>query len=302
MPSSSRLAGILAMVLSMGLFIASDSASKFAFDQVPVFQVVMLRALAAALICTVIILALGQGGALAHAFNPWALARGFCEVGANLGFTLAILRLPIADVTAIAQTAPLLVLLGASLIWGERIGPLRLVLIGIGVTGALLVAQPGSTAFSPYALLGFVVAACAATRDLLTRKVPPQVPAPVVALSVLLILAIAGTLGMVAFETPVMPDATSAALLVAAGALMVGGHVGVFLAYKLASARTVAPFMYALTLWAVLASIVLFGEWPNGLAVIGMILIVSAGLLAIAHDEVSLRSVRAAEAGKTDVA
>jgi drug/metabolite transporter (DMT)-like permease len=107
---------------------------------------------------------------------------------------------------------------------------------------------------------------------------------------------------MVAFETPVMPDATSAALLVAAGALMVGGHVGVFLAYKLASARTVAPFMYALTLWAVLASIVLFGEWPNGLAVIGMILIVSAGLLAIAHDEVSLRSVRAAEAGKTDVA
>ena len=50
---------------------------------------------------------------------------------------------------------------------------------------------------------------------------------------------------MVAFETPVMPDATSAVLLVAAGALMVGGHVGVFLAYKLASARSVAPFMYA---------------------------------------------------------
>jgi drug/metabolite transporter (DMT)-like permease len=99
-----------------------------------------------------------------------------------------------------------------------------------------------------------------------------------------------------------VPDATSAALLVAAGALMVGGHVGVFLAYKLTSARTVAPFMYALTLWAVLASIVLFGEWPNGLAVIGMLLIVSAGLLAIALDEVSIRSIRADEAGKSDTA
>jgi drug/metabolite transporter (DMT)-like permease len=47
---------------------------------------------------------------------------------------------------------------------------------------------------------------------------------------------------------------------------------------------------------------VLFGEWPNGLAVIGMILIVSAGLLAIALDEVSLRSIRSDEAGKTDAA
>lgn len=272
------------MVISMGLFIASDSASKFAFAHVPVFELIMLRAAAAALICLALILALGHGAGLAHMFNPWALARGLCEVMANLGFTLAILRLPIADVTAIAQTAPLLVLLGASLIWKERLGALRLVLIGLGITGAMMVAQPGATSFSPYALLGFLVAASAAGRDLMTRMVPRGIPALVVALSVLINLTIAGGIGMVAFETPIVPDLRNGLLITLAGALMVGGHVGVYLAYTLAPARTIAPFMYSLTLWAVLSSVVLFGDIPTSLAVFGMALIVVAGLLVIAAD------------------
>jgi drug/metabolite transporter (DMT)-like permease len=296
---SSRLAGSLAMLVSMGVFIAGDTASKLAFADVPVFQVVWLRALAASVFCTLIILALGQRAGLAHAFNPWALARGVCEVFANLGFTLAIVTLPIADVTAIAQTAPLLVLLGASLVWGEKIGPLRMVLIGLGVTGALLVAQPGSTAFSPYALLGFVVALSAAIRDLLSRKVPPHVPAPVVALSVLILLTLAGGIGMLVVDKPVVPSLGSGLLLVAAGALMVGGHVGIFVAYKLASARSVAPMMYSLTLWAVLSSILVFGEWPNLLAVIGIALIVTAGFLVIVLDQATTRSLRLAEGGET---
>ena len=140
----------------MGMFIASDSASKFAFTHVSVFELVMLLGLAAVVLCLLVIVLLGQTAGLSNMFNPWALARGLCEVGANLGFTLAILHLPIGDVTAVAQTAPLLVLLGASLLFSERLGVL--ILISVGVTGALLVAQPGATTFS----LGFLVALSAA--------------------------------------------------------------------------------------------------------------------------------------------
>ncbi len=203
-------------------------------------------------------------------------------MGANLGFTLAILNLPTADVTAIAQTAPLLGLLGASLIWSERLGAARLVLIGLGITGALIVAHPGATAFSPYALLGFLVAVSAAGCDLLTRNVPRDIPTLVVALSVLVILSLAGALGVAAYETPIIPDKGNSFLILLAGALMVGGHVGVYLAYTLTPARTIAPFMYSLTLWAVLSSVMLFGDRPNTLSIFGMALIVLTGLLVIA--------------------
>jgi drug/metabolite transporter (DMT)-like permease len=217
-------------------------------------------------------------------FNPLLLARGFCEVGANFSFTIAILHVPIADVTAIIQTCPLLVLAGAKLFYGESLGLSRLLLIALGITGALLVAQPGAPTASPYVLLGFVTALSAAARDLITRKVPGHIPAPIVAFAVLVFLMLAGEGAMLAFETPVLPNAWQLALIVLAAALMVAGHVLIFLAYRFAGARTIAPFMYTLTLWAVLSGVVLFGDRPNILAVAGMALILLAGLIVVYAD------------------
>jgi drug/metabolite transporter (DMT)-like permease len=281
---SPHLRGIVALVLALGMFIASDTASKFVFAHVPVFEVVMLRAAAAAIVCLALILALGQGAGLRALFNPLALARGLCEVGANLGFTIGILHLPLADVTAIAQTAPLLLLVGAKIFFGEKLGTPRLVLIALGIIGAMLVAQPGATAASRYAFFGFLVAISAAGRDLIARKVPADIPVLVVALSVLVALTIAGAIGMIATETPVMPDLRNSLLMLLAGVLMVGGHVGIFFAFKSAPARTLAPFMYVLTLWAVVMGLVFFGDVPNALAISGMALIVLAGVMVVYVD------------------
>lgn len=280
----SNLRGILSMVVAMGVLIGSDSCMKLALAEMPLFELVLMRGVASVMLCLVLLLALGHGRDMMRMFNPWVLARGLCEVSANFGFTFAIFHMPIADVTAIAQTCPLLVLLGAKLIWGERLGPSRLVLIGLGITGALLVAQPGTTAASPYAFLGFLTALSAATRDLITRKVPANIPAPVVAFTVLVSLMVVGGAGMLAFETPVMPGSRHVMLMLLAGALMAGGHICIFVAYKIGPVRSVAPFMYSLTLWAVLAGAVLFNDIPNAVAVAGMGLIVLAGLLVIYVD------------------
>ncbi|MFN0193129.1 MAG: DMT family transporter [Aestuariivirga sp.] len=284
MISSSNIRGIAAMVLAMGAFIASDSASKFALANVPMFELMMIRGYIGMVLCLIIVVLMDQGRHLASAFNPWVLARGVSEVFANFGFTLAILHMPIADVTAIAQTAPLMVLLGARVIFGDRLGISRLFLIALGLSGALLVAQPGATAASPYALLGFVVAIGATSRDLITRKVKNNVPAPVAALAVLTCLTLVSAVCTFSFETLVIPNARDTGLMFTSGALMVAGHVGVFLAYKMGEARAVAPFMYSLTVWAVLSSVVLFGDRPNLLAIAGMVVILLAGLLVIYVD------------------
>jgi drug/metabolite transporter (DMT)-like permease len=285
MTSSSHLRGILAMLTAMGVLIGSDTCMKLALPDAPFFQLVVMRGIGGVLVCLLLLLVLGQGRDISRAVNPMLLARGACEVVANFAFTLALFNMAIADLTAIAQTCPLFVLLGAWLIWGERLQTPQLLLIGLGMCGALLVAQPGTSAASPYAVLGFFTAIAAAVRDLITRKVPGEIPALVVALTVLAMLTLAGIAGMLLFETPVMPQPRTIGLMLFAGALMVGGHACVYLAYRIAPARTVAPFMYSLTLWAVLAGLLLFNDVPNPLAIAGMALVALAGLLIIFLDQ-----------------
>ncbi|MGL6182087.1 MAG: DMT family transporter, partial [Aestuariivirga sp.] len=194
----------------------------------------------------------------------------------------ALNEMPIADITAIAQIAPLLVLLGIWLFFGDRIGMLRLALIGVGITGALLVAQPGSEAASPMAILGFFTALGAAGRDIVTRKVPPGTPALIVTFSTLLIVMLCATVGSFAFETQVAPTFRHAWLMAIAGFFLMCGHLFVFLAFRIGEARVVAPFNYSFMIWAGLSGLLIFNEVPNALAIAGMALIMLAGLAVIA--------------------
>ena len=52
-----------------------------------------------------------------HALDPWVLLRAACEILAVVSFILALKHMPIRNITAIFQTAPLLVVVRVSLIW-----------------------------------------------------------------------------------------------------------------------------------------------------------------------------------------
>lgn len=278
-PTSMR--AILAMVTAMGVFIGSDTCLKLALADAPMFQLVLMRAYAAVTLCLVVIVAMNQGAFLKHLANPWLVARGLLEVVCNLSFNFAIIHLPLADVVAIIQTCPLFVLLGARIIWGEKLGGMRILLIIAGIFGALMVAQPGMTAASPWATLGFITAITAAIRDLITRRVPSNIPPLVTTLTVVVLLMLAGGIGTVAFETQVVPSAWHMGLMLLAAALLIAGHTFLFIAYKTGRPRSVAPFMYTLTVWAGLSSVVVFRDFPNSLAIAGMALVVASGLAVI---------------------
>ena len=275
---------ILAMVIAMGMFVSSDSCMKLALANAPLGQLMLMRGLSSVVICLGLIIALGQADQLKRMFNRWLIGRGLLEIVANVSFTLGLGFIAIADLVAIAQTAPLFVLLGAWVFRGEKPGGIRMSLILVGLAGALLVAQPGGGAASSYAMLAFLCPIAAATRDLITPRAPRDVPPLVATLTLLVILGAAGGIGTLAFEAPVMPQGREILLMLAAGTLLVGGHYLLYVAYRMADARTVAPFMYTLTIWAVLSSVILFGDIPNDLAIAGMVLVALAGLAVIWFD------------------
>jgi drug/metabolite transporter (DMT)-like permease len=281
MNSPNNPRAILAMVVAMGMFVTSDSFMKLALDTAPLGQLMLMRGISSVVICLGLIVALGQAHHLKRMFNGWLVGRGLLEVVANVSFTLGLGFIAIADLVAIAQTAPLFVLLGAWVFRAEAPGRTRMMLILVGLAGALLVAQPGGGAASFYAMLAFLCPMAAATRDLITPRAPRDVPPLVATLTLLVILGAAGGIGTLAFETPQMPDGRETLLMVLAGATAVAGHFLIYVAYRMAEARTVAPFMYTLTIWAVLSSVILFGDIPNSLAIAGMALVALAGLAII---------------------
>lgn len=278
---TANLRGIACMVIAAGTFVANDTCMKLAMADLPPLQVLVMRGVSAALWCLPILLLSGYGKHLLSVFNPWILLRCLAELVAILSFIFALYYMPIADITAIIQIAPLLVLVGVALIWKERIGPWRWLLIGFGIAGALMVAQPGAPTASPFAVLGFATALGSAARDIISRKVPPGIPGLVVAFATIVVVLLGAGAASLAFETRVMPAPDHIGLMAIAGFFLMCGHLLIFLAFRYAPARVVAPFNYAFTLWAVLSGLVVFGDVPNGLAVAGMGLIVLSGLCVI---------------------
>jgi drug/metabolite transporter (DMT)-like permease len=281
MAISPNLRGIIAIVLATAAFVANDTCMKLALSDAPPFQVLVMRGIAACLWCLPVVYAMGLIRQLPRAFNPWVVLRSVSEVVAILCFISALGHMPIADVTAIAQIAPLVVLLGMWLFFGEKVGGLRLGLVGLGITGALLVAQPGGEAASPFAILGFFTAVGAALRDILSRKVPAGTPALVVTFSTLFIVMMSAVLMSLLFETQVQPTFRHGWLMFIAGFFLMCGHALVFMAYRIAPARVVAPFNYTFMIWAGLSGLLVFGDMPNGLALAGMGLILVAGLAVV---------------------
>ena len=90
--------------------------------------------------------------------------RSRSRTAAVLCYIVALARLPIADVIAIQQTTPLILIVAAAVLLRERIGAARLVLVLLGFAGALMVAQPGPTGVSSAVLIAFAPAILVAPR------------------------------------------------------------------------------------------------------------------------------------------
>jgi drug/metabolite transporter (DMT)-like permease len=289
MAAHSNLRGVAAMAASTGLFIANDTLMKLAMADLPPLLVLFMRGVAATIWCVPLVLFLGFGPQLRRALDPWVFLRAFCETGAVLCYVMALPRNPIANLIAMVQVAPLLLIIGVWLIWGERIGPLRWVLIGAGFLGALLVAQPESGSASLFLALGLGTAFFAACRDLAARKVPKDIPVFVATLTTLIVVMIATLAASSIFEVWPEPQPRHYAMMGGAGFVLVFAHVFLFLAYCFGEAATVAPFFYTFTLWAVLSGFVVFGHLPNAVGAAGILLIGLRGLAIILHEQRSRR-------------
>ncbi len=277
--------GPLFMVIATCSYVINDTLMKLATEGLPPYQVLMLRGCAGLLWGLPLMLALGYGRQLPLVFERRVLARNLAETVAILCYVVALANMPIADASALGQITPLLVLLGASILFRERIGGVRMALIGIGFIGAIMVAQPTMQGISIYAVLALANAVLCAVRDLAGRRIAPEVPGMIVAMSAIIVVLLGAGAMHLATENWVVPETHHLLLLAGAGLFLIFGHFFIFMAYRVGPTGVVAPFYYFFTFWAVLSGLVVFGQFPNVLAISGIVLVVAAGLTIVVLDE-----------------
>lgn len=277
--------GPLFMIISTGSYLVNDTMMKLATSGLPSYEVLFLRGAAATLWGFPLLFALGYGKQIPLIFDKRVLRRNLLELAAILCYVVALANMQIADSTALGQITPLLMLVGSSILFGERIGGQRMALIGLGFIGALMVAQPSMQGISVYALLALGNAALAAARDLAGRRVSAEVPGMIVAISAVVVVLIGAGAAHLVSERWVMPETRHLLLMAGAGFFLIFGHFFIFMAYRVGPTSAVAPFYYCFTVWAVISGLLVFGQFPNALAVCGILLVVGSGLTIVSLDQ-----------------
>ncbi|MCJ2080201.1 DMT family transporter [Methylobacterium sp. J-090] len=196
---------------------------------------------------------------------------------------LALRHLQLAETLSIQFAAPLAVALLAGPVLGEWTSPRRLVAIGIGFLGVLVIVRPGVGPVQPAVLLSLGNMLCYALYILTTRKLA--------ALDSTATTMVYSGLAGLALMTPLLPWIWTApagwlvwALLVGVGLFGTLGHWLLVLAHARAPANVLAPFIYTQLLWSVILGYLVFGDVPNRWTLIGASIVVGSGLYLLAQD------------------
>lgn len=276
--------GGLLMCGSMAAFTFNDVLVKMVGTALPLPQILTIRGLAASFL---IFLLASRFGSLRLTLSrrAWGMLslRSLCEVGATFLFLTALMRMPIANITAVLQALPLTVTLAAALFLQEPVGWRRFVAIGLGFIGMLLIVRPGPDGFGEGALYALAAVVCVTGRDLVTRRMPPEVPSMTVTFTASVSVLLFGILSSTTVSwQPV--SGTQFLALMGAALFIFGGYLFSVMTMRVGDIAAIAPLRYSGLIWALLLGWLVFGEWPDGVTLIGAAIVVAAGVFTLYRD------------------
>jgi drug/metabolite transporter (DMT)-like permease len=272
--------GALFMTASMAGFAVEDVFVKAAAQTLPLGQVLLTIGLIGMLVFAA--MAVRQGEALLHpAFLSRAmLIRSAFEITGRLFYGLAITLTALSTTSAILQATPLVVVAGAALVFGERVGWQRWLAVLVGFAGVLVILRPGAD-FSALSLLAVVGLLGFAGRDLATRAAPKGLSNRQLGALGFAMLAIAGAILLCVSGGARVPDMATAARLAGGVVFGMAGYHALTYAMRTGEVSAVTPFRYTRLVFAMVLAMALFGERPDLATWIGAALVVGSGIVAL---------------------
>ena len=291
----SNLLGIAAVIGAGIAMMSSDACLRVAIPEAGFGASIAGRGALTGLLLA--LAALSQGVRWSHPGmqSPAMQVRIAGEVGAALLFNAALQRMPIAYASAVLQFIPLVTTVVAARMFAERVGWQRWLAALAGFVGVLLILKPGTGGFTWWSMLAVAAMLCMSIRDLATSRIDSSVPTLPIGAVTAGFASLSG-LALMALGPWAVPPLGAMAMIGAASALMAAGFICLVLAMRNAEMSALAPFRYCTILWAILIGVVGWGEIPDALAVLGITIVIAAGLATFVRERRLARSRRAAGA------
>ncbi|MDX1711937.1 MAG: DMT family transporter [Rhodovibrionaceae bacterium] len=293
-----QTAGILCIVTGMLALSANDAFMKFLSGDYALHQLVLMRSLVALTLVSTAASLTGGLASLKTRRLPLHIGRGLLLTLANSAYFLALAAMPLAEAVAVFFVAPLLITLLSVPFLGERVGVNRWFGVAVGLAGVVVMLRPGEEAISYASLLPLVAATAYATLQITTRRLGrtdrPLTMAFYIQLTFMIIslsMGLAAGDGRFAgtgdpsldflFRAWRIPDTGDLGLILACGVLIACAAVLLSRAYSMAQAAAVAPFEYVALPMAIVWGFVLWGDLPDGLTIVGILMIAGGGLFVL---------------------
>ena len=281
MTGSNDLRGSLFMVSAMAGFAVEDAFLKAATREVAVGLALVILGLAGVVVFSVVALRAGAMPLPRSILSPTMALRSGFEIVGRLFYALAIALTPISTASAILQATPLVVVLGAALIFGERIGWRRWALILLGFVGVLIILRPGLEGFSGLSLLALIAMAGFAGRDLATRAAPLALSNAQLGVTGFIMLALSGVIILTVTGGAALPSPGTLGLLAGASLFGILAYAALTQAMRTGAVGVVTPFRYSRLPFAVMLGVGVFGERPDTATLAGSALIVACGIVLL---------------------
>jgi drug/metabolite transporter (DMT)-like permease len=280
MTLSDNQRGALLMTASMAGFAVEDVFVKAAAQTMPLGQVLLTIGCLGAVTFAIMAARKGEQIVPSAFLSPAMLIRSAFEVTGRLFYGLAITLTALSTTSAILQATPLVVVAGAALVFGERVGWQRWLAVLVGFVGVLVILRPGAD-FAALSLLAVVGLLGFAGRDLATRAAPKGLSNRQLGTLGFAMLACAGAILLAVTGGALLP--VSWGWLHLAGGTVFGmlGYHALTYAMRTGEVGAVTPFRYTRLIFAMILATLLFGERPDALTWIGAALVVGSGLFTL---------------------
>ena len=270
--------GVALVTLAVMLFAVADVITKHLTMLYAVPLVVFLRYLVN-LSVLVVALTPQNGRALWRTRRTGLVVlRSVCLAAASLTMGIALRYMPVGETVAIIYLAPILVMIGASWLLGEKVSLAGWLGAALGFAGVVLIMRPGAGLDPVGVGFALVNAVLGAAYHLLSRVLARTETT----VAILCNTALVGTLafGAMLLWTGLgpLPVGIDWLYLLILGVLATLGHFLFTAAYREAPASLLAPVNYMHLVWAGILGWVVFNHAPDLISAAGMALVAVAGI------------------------
>jgi len=278
------LRGLGLVTIAMIVLPGQDAVAKYISDSVSPGQITWARFLMQTLFTLPFLLYVqGTAGLMPNRF--WLnVLRGALIAGSSSLFFTAIKFMPMADALAIFFIEPFILTLLSVVFDKERIGPRRTLAVIAGFIGVLIVVRPSYEVFGWISLIPALAGLLFATYAFLNRRLSahdtPLTMQFTAGVSAFVLLSGVLALGAVTGLPEIAPSAVGSRelmFLLLMGVLGTGGHLCFVRAAKLAPSSLIATMQYVEIATAALLGFVIFGDFPDLWAWVGIVVIVLSG-------------------------